>query len=394
MRLIEFDAKQLLRERGLAVPRGAIYDPAKPPVVEAGAIKAQMLSGGRGKSGLVKLASAEDFRASLDAVQAQMRTLGMEPLVLIEEPISIAREFYLCWRIDDVRQAFTLMFSQHGGVDIESQASTIAELVVDPLEGVRAHRVAKFLRDAGLDSRAIGPVTRFAVAAYRACEAEDIDFLEINPLALTTDGEVIAVDAKATLDDHAASRHSKWNSLLSAQLQASGMTPLEQRAIEASCTFIELQGNVAVLSTGAGLGMAVVDLLADAGLSAANFADASGGAPSQVFGTIRDLVYERATAPEVEGILMFFTLTATSLKSVVGTILDDIDRMPPPKPFVAGLIAAGAAEREMTLAEAQEAFRKRGYACETSPEAAVAALKQAIAARGTRATDEVSTRDQ
>jgi succinyl-CoA synthetase beta subunit len=124
--------------------------------------------------------------------------------------------------------------------------------------------------------------------------------------------------------------------------------------------------------------MALVDLLADEGMGAANFVDASGGSGSAVFAAIGELVFERAERPDVDAILMFFTLTATSLDTVVQSLLDLIDARPPPKPLVVGLIAAGAAERVLTLKQASSKFSDRGYVTVNDFDEAIGALKKIV----------------
>jgi succinyl-CoA synthetase beta subunit len=280
MRLIEADGKALLKRRGLPVPRGRLYEADEQIEAPPGgaAIKAQMLAGGRGKRGLVKLADPSDARAVGASIVARMRADGLPPHVLVEEKIAAEAECYLAWRIDDVRQAPVLLFSTRGGVEIEAQAGTLHEFVWDPLQPLHPHQLLRFLIDAGAGRRALGAIGRFAAELYKLFVAEDAELIEINPLAVLANGQVTALDAKLVLDDNARFRHRDWDELLSARLERAAAKPLELTAAEHGLTLVELDGCVALFAGGAGFGMAVVDLLADAGLPAANFADASGGA--------------------------------------------------------------------------------------------------------------------
>ncbi|MGF7159294.1 succinyl-CoA synthetase beta subunit [Rhodoligotrophos appendicifer] len=378
MKLIEFEAKQLLRHAGLPVPRGQLVGPGDP--VEARgpvAVKAQLTRGGRGKEGLVRLTSAADAPSACEQLLEIMTELGVPPLVLVEEQAEIDQECYLGWRIDDVRQAPVLMFSAVGGVDIEAQGR-LSEYAVDPLRPVHVQDLLPMLMDGGLSGRSLGAVARFAAQSYRVFCEHEADLLEINPLAILPSGNVLALDAKMSLDENAAPRHGERRGYLSAGLQTAELSPLERRAAAANVTFVELPGRVAIFSGGAGLGMALVDALADAGPGAANFVDAAGGSSADVFQAMGRIVFERARRPDVDAIIMFFTLSATSLKSAVSGLLEFLDREPPPKPMVAGLLAAGAAEREMTLAQAREAFQSRGIRCVTTIDEAVSEVSKIL----------------
>jgi len=363
MRLIEADGKMLLRRRGLAVPRGRLLGPREPVEALAGgtAIKAQLLAGGRGKAGLVRLAQAADVSTAAKAIADRMRAMGAAPHILVEEKIAVAAECYIAWRIDDVRQAPVMLFSPYGGTEVEAHPGTLHELVWNPLQALHPHHVLRFLRDAGAGGRALGAIARFAAELYRIFLAQDAELIEINPLAVTASGQVIALDAKVVLDDNATFRHAEWDELLSAHLERSAVTPLELRASQYGLTLVELDGSIALFAAGAGFGMALVDLLADAGLPAANFADASGGSSAEAFAAMGDIVLERAARPDVKAIVCFQTMSATSLKIAVDGLLVAWDRAPVKKPLVVGFAVSTTAERDMTAGEARKLFVARGH---------------------------------
>ena len=363
MRLIEADGKNLLERRGLSVPRGQLYGPGEPvaAIAGGGAVKAQLLAGGRGKSGLVRLANEPEVVAVAATIADRMRALGLPPHILIEEKIAVEAECYLAWRIDDVRQAPVMLFSPRGGVEIEAHAGGLHEFVWDPLRSLHPHHLVRFLLDVGASRRALGALARFATELYRLFVAEDAELAEINPLAVTQNGQVTALDAKLVLDDNARFRHRDWDALLSAQLERSAMTPLERRAADSGLTLVELDGCVALFAAGAGFGMALVDLLADAGLPAANFADASGGASAEAFAAMGDVILARAARADVKAIVCYQNMSGASLKAAVEGLLGAWDRAPVKKPLVVGFAVSATAEREMTAAEARNLCGARGH---------------------------------
>lgn len=377
MDIVEHEAKRLMRDAGLPVPHGAVLGPDDPvradgPVV----VKAQVPFGGRGKRGLVLPAEAADAADVVATVRARMRALGFaEPFVLVEPRLPATSECYLAWSIDDVAQAHVLSFSRHGGVDVESAAEAPARIAFAPGHVPLAHDLVPFFAAAGVAGRTLAALCRFAVAAHRVYVQADATLLEVNPLAVTPRGDVVALDAKLSIDDNALGRHGEWARSHSVRLAALQSTDLERRAAADGFTYVELGGRIAVLSGGAGLGMALVDVLADAGRPAANFVDSSGGSGSAIIDRLGGLVLERAARDDVDAILMFYTLSATSLAGVVRGLLALFDRVPPPKPMVVGLLCAGAAEREMRFDEARALFEARGWRCERDLPGVVGALR-------------------
>lgn len=363
MRLIEADGKNLLERRGLSVPRGQLYGPGEPvaAIAGGGAVKAQLLAGGRGKSGLVRLANEPEVVAVAATIAERVRAMGLPPHILIEEKVAVEAECYLAWRIDDVRQAPVMLFSPRGGVEIEAHAGGLHEFVWDPLRSLHPHHLVRFLLDVGASRRALGALARFTTELYRLFVAEDAELAEINPLAVTQNGQVTALDAKLVLDDNARFRHRDWDALLSAQLERSAMTPLERRAADSGLTLVELDGCVALFAAGAGFGMALVDLLADAGLPAANFADASGGASAEAFAAMGDVILARAARADVKAIVCYQNMSGASLKAAVDGLLGAWDRAPVKKPLVVGFAVSATAEREMTAAEARNLCGARGH---------------------------------
>jgi succinyl-CoA synthetase beta subunit len=377
MDLVEFDAKALLRDAGLPVPPSTVLgadDPVR--IARPVMVKAQVPFGGRGKRGLVLPATPEDAERVVATVRERMRAAGFEPPVLmLEESVETAAECYLAWQLDDVAQAHALSFSRAGGVDVESAAQPPVQCRFAPTHVPLAHEFVPFFIAQGYTGRTLTALCRFAVASWRVYVEADAQLLEINPLAITPRGDVVALDAKIALDDNARGRHLEWSALHSSRLASGAMTDLERRAAAQGFTFVELAGQTAVLSGGAGLGMALLDILADEGMPAANFVDASGGSGFSVFSQLARLVFERAARDDVSTILLYFTLSATSLAGIVKALVALLDEVPPPKPMVVGLLSSGAAEREMTFEQARALFEARGYRCARDLQDMIGALR-------------------
>ncbi len=380
MNIVEFEAKALLRNAGLPVPPGRVLHPGDDSLpVGPLVLKAQVAEGGRGKRGLVLpvVAGAPDGQATLRRLRERMVAQGhTAPVVLAEQAVEIMQECYAAWSIDDVAQDYVFRFSPRGGVDVESRTGEIRSLHFRPSQAPLAHHFVDLFLKAGLQGRTVGAMCRFACAAWRVFVHNDAQLLEINPLAILPDGGVMALDAKLDLDDNALARHTDWAGLYSARLADRESTELERRAAADGFTFVELDGEIAMLAGGAGIGMAILDILADAGMPAANFADASGGSGADVFEALGRITFERAGRDDVRAILMYFTLAATSVASVVLGVERLLDAVPLPKPLVIGLQCCGAAERDMTFIQARERFAARGLRCEPGLTEALGALAQ------------------
>ena len=381
MRLIEADAKRMLARRGLSVPTGVRIVRSAEELVGDGksvAVKAQVLQGNRAGAGLIELVGASEAKDAVWRVAHAMTSAGHEPIVLVEDQMHFTAEYYVAWRIGDLNRQPMLLFSCSGGTGIESRAEDVAFYLHAVLEKLLPHKLGSFLREQGVPGEHIGTVARYCVGLYDIFRAEDALLLEVNPLVITERGQAMALDAKMILDEYSRPRHLEWRECLSESLQSAASTPLETAAVKAGFTFVELPGRVAVFSAGAGLGMCLTDVLADAGVPAANFCDATGGAGPEKWASMARIVFERARSPEVEAILVFFTLTATSIKSVISGLFLAMDGAPAPKPLVVGLLCAAAAEQEMTFAQVKEALAERGYPCVTSLEQAVDTVLQLV----------------
>ena len=315
MNIHEYQAKQLVAAAGLPVPRGGPAFTVSEARAAAGrlggrvVVKAQIHAGGRGKGGGVKLAAdaAEAARVAeamlgMTLVTAQTgpegRTVGR---LLIEEALDLERELYLGLVIDRTAGRPGLIASSAGGVDIEHVAAETPERIVrraiDPGAGLRPFEARRLAFDLGLAGAVAGKAAAAMRAADRAFRQLDASLLEINPLVVTAGGEVLALDAKITLDDNALFRHPELRALR----DLSEEEPLEVEASRHALSYIRLAGTIGCMVNGAGLAMATMDIIKLAGGAPANFLDVGGGANAdQIRNAFRILLAD----PNVDAVLI------------------------------------------------------------------------------------------
>ncbi|MEW5799767.1 MAG: ADP-forming succinate--CoA ligase subunit beta [Bacteroidota bacterium] len=297
MKIHEYQGKDILRKYGVAVPRGEVaftvdqaVDGAKKLGGSVWVVKAQIHAGGRGKGGGVKVAKSID-EVKMYAKQILGMTLithqtGPEGKVvkrlLIEEGANIDKEMYVGITLDRVKSRNVVMVSTEGGMEIEKVAEEHPEKIVkehvDPAVGFQQFQARKLAFALGLSTGdAHKNAVKFLMALYRAYEATDASLFEINPLVITKEGNVIALDAKVNFDDNALYRHPEFAELRDLDEEE----PLEIEASNSNLNYIKLDGNVGCMVNGAGLAMATMDIIKLAGGEPANFLDVGGGANAQ-----------------------------------------------------------------------------------------------------------------
>jgi len=296
MKIHEYQGKELLKNFGVAVPRGLVarspeeaYQAAKELGTDIVVVKAQIHAGGRGKGGGVKLAkSPEEAREiarqmlGMKLVTHQTGAEGREVRVLlVEEGLPIDKEFYLGIVLDRASGRPVFMASAAGGMDIEEVAAKTPEQImketVDPAVGFRAFQARKLAFSLGLPAELIGQAVKFMQSLYLAYEQMDASLMEINPFLLTKDKRLIALDAKVNFDDNAMFRHKEFLALRDLNEEE----PLEIEASKFDLNYIKLDGNIACMVNGAGLAMATMDIIKLAGGEPANFLDVGGGASQE-----------------------------------------------------------------------------------------------------------------
>lgn len=367
MFLIEHDGKALLARHGVAVPEGRLLDEGDAFSVPASwsraAVKAQLAAGGRGKRGLVRVVDAADAAVAAAEISAALSASGARVLLRLEQAQALRAEWYMACRVDDISQAVEWTFSTAGGVEVEQQAGSLARVRISPLRNAYPQDFIAALRQAGVPLEPLAACARLAASLCRALVAEDADVIEINPLALLDNGRLMALDAKVSLDDSAAWRHPGRAATVSAELVHQGLSPLEAQALKRGFQFIDMPGDIAVLTSGAGQGMLLADMLQGRGWHPANFTDASGGGSSDTVRALVELVFERARRDDVRGILAFFITSATPIERVVHGLIDALRHCPAPKPMALGLSSSGAAVATMSLAQAHAAMAEAGMPC-------------------------------
>jgi len=296
MKIHEYQAKEILKKFGVAVPKGRVaFTPEEAVEVakEIGGnvwvVKAQIHAGGRGKAGGIKLARSYDevYEHAKNMLGAKLVTYQTGPegkivkKVLVEQGLSIQKELYVGITLDRSTSRNVVMVSSEGGVEIEQIAAESPEKIlkeyVDPKVGFMPYQARRLAFGLGLDGEAFKNAVKFLLALYKAYEETDASLAEINPLVLTTDGQVLALDAKMNFDDNALFRHPEIVEMRDIDEE----DPLEVAASKYNLNYIRLKGNVGCMVNGAGLAMATMDLIKLAGGEPANFLDVGGGAKAE-----------------------------------------------------------------------------------------------------------------
>ncbi len=307
MKLLEYQAKEVLASLGITIPPGKVArtpDEAAQAAAQLGpvAVKAQVPVGGRGKAGGIKLAGTPD-----EARAAAQKIIGMDikgfkvPLVYCEAALEIEREIYLGFTVDRDARANILMLSAKGGMDIEQVAEespeSIARLYPNPWRGPLDFELNGLAFAAGLGGLA-RPLSGVIKKLYRAIPELDAVTAEINPLVVTKAGEIVAGDAKLELDDNAAWRHKDLEERYGSVIEGD---PYEVEAKKRALTYVSLDGDIGIIGNGAGLCMSTLDLVQRAGGHAANFCDIGGGARAEV---VENALAVILMNPRVKGVLM------------------------------------------------------------------------------------------
>jgi succinyl-CoA synthetase beta subunit len=367
--LFEHQAKELFAEYGVPVPRGKVAHTAEearaiaadfsaagqPRVV----VKAQVKTGGRGKAGGVKVADGPD-----DAQQKASQILGMDikghtvHKVLVEEASDIAQEYYLSFLLDRAGRQFMSICSVQGGMEIEEVAHTspeaVARIAIDPLGGVDRAKATEIAQAGGLPAAAIPGAAELAERLWAVFTDEDATLVEVNPLILTRDARVVALDGKVTLDDNAAFRqdHEKF-------ADPGAADPIEARAKAKHLNYVKLDGSVGIIGNGAGLVMSTLDVVAYAGeefggVRPANFLDIGGGASAEVMANGLDIVLSdpsvRSVLVNVFGGITACDAVANGIVTAIGILAEKGDEVR--HPIVVRLDGNNAAEGRRILTDA------------------------------------------
>jgi succinyl-CoA synthetase beta subunit len=356
MDLLEYQGKQLFARHGIPVPSGkaaATVEEAVAAAEEIGypcVVKAQVLIGGRGKAGGIKVAqNVDEARAHADAILGMdIRGFTVHEL-WIEAASDIALEYYASIVFDRSAKAPLVMLSTRGGMDIEQVAeedpSAIAKLHVDPLLGFQDFHGRRLAFEAGVDADVVRPVGALLSKLYDAFVAEEAMLLEVNPLIVTSDRDVRALDAKVTLDGNALFRHPDNAALRN----PSGEDPQEQMARERGLTYVKLDGDIGILGNGAGLVMSTLDVVAQAGGAPANFLDAGGGSKADAIVSAVEVIL---SDDKVKAVLFNIFGGITRCDEVARGLIEAFDVVKPTVPFVVRLDGTNDVAGRQLLADA------------------------------------------
>src|SRR5689334_21259173 len=356
MDLLEYQGKQLFARHGVPVPSGAPATTVQEAVAAADEIgypcvvKAQVQVGGRGKAGGIKVASdhaeAEAHAQAILGMDIKGHTVHE---VWIEAASDIASEYYASIVFDRSAKRPLIMLSTQGGMDIEEVADTnpdaIARLHVDPLLGFQEFHGRRLAFEARVDPDVVRPVGAMLAKLYEVFVSEEATLVEVNPLIVTPERDVKALDAKVTLDDNALFRHAD-----NAELRdPSAEDPQERMAKERGLTFVKLDGNIGILGNGAGLVMSTLDVVAQAGGSPANFLDAGGGSKAEAITSAVEVILSN---PNVKAVLFNIFGGITRCDEVARGLIEAFRQIEPQVPFVVRLDGTNDVEGRRLLAEA------------------------------------------
>ena len=356
MDLFEYQGKELLRRFEVPVPEGRVATtPAEAVAAAQGlggkvVVKAQVQVGGRGKAGGIKLADSPDEAGDVAAGILGMDIKGHKvKRVLVERAGDIRAEYYLSFLLDRSARMFLGLMSAKGGIDIEEVAATdpeaIARVHIDPAIGLSDFHARRLVFGAGLDEEARKGAIALIPPLYRAFVQLDASLVEVNPLVLTGDGRVVALDAKVSVDDSAEFRHPVF-----AELKAAHDVPeQERRAKEKGLNFIKLDGDVGIIGNGAGLVMSTLDVVKAAGGEPANFLDVGGGAGAEVLSNALEVITSDAA---VRSVLVNIFGGITRCDLVAEGILSALGRLDMKVPIVVRLDGTNAEQGRKMLADA------------------------------------------
>ena len=357
MDLYEYQGKELFTRFGIPVSEGRLAttpEQARKAAEELGGqvvVKAQVLTGGRGKAGGIKLADGPD-----EAEEHARAILGMDirghvvRKLWVEKASDIEREYYLSLTFDRGEKQALFMFTKEGGVDIEEVAEqrpeALVRLHIDPLEGFQPYQARRLIYGAGIDDPSEQKqILRIAERLYEALVGSDAMLCEINPLIVTPEGEVKALDSKFTVDDNALYKHPD----IAEMRDLEAYPPEERKAREKDVTYVKLDGEVGVLGNGAGLVMSTLDVVALAGGRPANFCDLGGGGDAQGVVDALEIISED---PQVKSILFNIFGGITRCDEVARGILQALEQMTIEDPIVVRLDGTNAEEGREILREA------------------------------------------
>ena len=363
MKVHEYQAKSILSRAGVPVPEGRVASTAREAREIADSlggrsvVKAQIHAGGRGKAGGIKVVAsaeeAEQAAASMLGAALVTEQTGPEGVpvrsVLVEEALEVERELYVGMAIDGTAEGVVLMASQAGGMDIEEVAERTPERVlrtsVEPMLGLQPYQGRKLAYGLDVKPELVRPIADVMSNLYAVFEKYDCTLAEINPLVVTSDGRVLAADAKLGIDDDALFRHPEIVELRDPEQEDA----LEAQAREFDISFVKLDGDIGCLVNGAGLAMATMDVTVEAGAAPANFLDVGGSASEEKVARAVRIIF---SDPDVTRVLISIFGGILACDVVARGILTTAEAMPKDvRPMVVRMLGTNADEGRTLMAE-------------------------------------------
>jgi succinyl-CoA synthetase beta subunit len=328
MKLFEFEAKEFLKKGGVPVPEGTVVETpqaARAAYQELGrnvVLKSQVLVGGRGRAGGIKFPRSEEEAYKMSEELFNMKIKG-EPVerVLVERALDIKQEYYLGIITDPDASCPLLMFSAEGGVEIEDLAAqkpeAIRKVLIDPRYGLLSYQLQNELKEAQIPKELHNSIIGIARRLYEIYWDKDGELIEINPLVVTTAGSIVAADAKFNIDNSGLYRQP--------EMPKRPAKTVEERAAELALSYVLLDGNIGIISNGAGLTMSAMDYLREKGASPANFLDLGGQATQAV--TIKNGITVVLENPNVTALLIYIFAGGPRCDVIAGGIVEAIDEL-------------------------------------------------------------------
>ena len=374
MDLFEYQGKQYFARFGIPVSKGGVAEAVDEAVEQAEAagypvvVKAQVQVGGRGKAGGIKLANdADEVRTHAGNILGMDIKGHVVKRLWVEHASDIAEEYYASFTLDRAAKLHLGMLSAEGGVEIEQVAEenpeAIAKLHIDPVDGLTESAAREWVASAGLDETARGGAVDILLQLYRCYVEGDADLTEINPLILTPEGKVHALDAKVTLDDNASFRHPEWDEFRGLQV----MDDREQLAYEKGLQYVGLDGEVGIIANGAGLAMSTCDVVNQVGGTPANFLDIGGGASAEVMANALEVIN---SDEKVKAIFINIFGGITRGEEVANGIVQALERVDIQAPIVIRLDGTNAEQgREILQPHLSDRLRSKPTMLEAAREA-------------------------
>ena len=332
MRLYEYEGKEIFKKFGIPIPQGILVSTQEEAYQAATGIgkevvvKPQILAGGRGKSGGIKIAKTPE-----DAEKIAQEILGMEmegykvSSLLVEERLDIANEMYMGITVDDRNGVPIAIVSAEGGVEIEEVAKRnpekIASRLIDPLHGIRSYEAINLVRQIGLTGKTLTSASRILSQLYSVFASYDARIVEINPLVITSEGKIIAADSRCEIDDNSLFKHPEFEDLRIQRIE----NLWEREGVKRGVNYVDLEGNIAVMANGAGLTMSLLDVIKADGGSPACFLDTGGGLSKERMKNGVGLLLKMVRAdPRIKVILLMVRMMISPPDAVTEGIMEAI----------------------------------------------------------------------